>query len=60
MRVEHTQKTAYWGQQGFWDWYLDTKRSIIISITVQDSVRPLTTGCCPLSQNQLEKLTTML
>ena len=36
------------------------KKSIIVSITVQDSVRPLTTGCRPLSQNKLEQLTTTL
>ena len=36
------------------------KKSIILNITVQGSVTPLTTGCCPLSQNKLEQLTTTL
>ena len=50
MRVKHAQKLAL----------LATPRNLrLVSIIVQDSVRPLTTGCCPLSQNQLEQLTTM-
>ena len=35
-------------------------KSIIVSITMQDSVRPLITGCCPLSQNKRKQLTTTL
>ena len=61
MRVEHAQKTqktvlfiGYSKDFEISTWML--KKSIIISIIVQDSVGPLTTGCCPLSQNQLEQL----
>ena len=57
MRVEHaqkTQKTALLGTANILKLVLDAKKSIIISIIVQDSVGPLITGCCPLSKNQLE------
>ena len=54
------KKQLYWRQQGFLDWYLDPKKKLKNCIIVQDSVRPLTTGCCPLSQEQLEQLITML
>ena len=61
MRVEHAQKTQktvfFIGYSKDFEtsaWML--KKSIIISIIVQDFVGPLTTGCCPLSQNQLEQL----
>ena len=60
MRVEYPQKkpllrTARIFETGTWM----SKKSIVIVI-VQDSVRPLTAGSCPLSQNQLEQLTKML
>ena len=52
IRVEHAQKTtnnSFMGdskdfETGTWM----QKKSIILSIIVQESVRPLTTGCCPL------------
>ena len=52
IRVEHAQKTtknSFIGdskdfETGTWM----QKKSIILSIIVQESVRPLTTGCCPL------------
>ena len=59
MRVEHAQKTqntALLGTANILKLVLDAKKSIIISIIVQDSVRPFKTGFCLLSQNQLEKL----
>ena len=62
MRVEHAQKKkSFIGDSKDFEtgaWML--KKIIIESITVQDSVRPFTTGWCLLSQNKLEKLTTML
>ena len=57
MRVEHAQKTALLGASRI---LRLEKKSIIVSIIVQDSVRSLTTGSCLLFQNQLEQLTTML
>ena len=63
MRVEHPQKTTKNSfirdskdfETGTWM----LKKSIILSIIAQESVRPLTTGCCPLQQNQLEQLKTV-
>ena len=64
MRVEHAQKNSFIGDSKYFEtgtWMLKKrKKSMIVSITVQDSVRRLITGCCPLSQNKLEQLTTML
>ena len=52
IRVEHAQKTT---KNSFIEDSKDfetgtrmQKKSIILSIIVQESVRPLTTGCCPL------------
>ena len=59
MRVEHSpnhKKQFYWGQHIFRNWYLDAKKSVIISSMVPDSVRPLITCCSLLSQNQLDQL----
>ena len=52
IRVEYAQKTIKNSfiedskdfETGTWM----QKKSIILSIIVQESVRPLTTGCCPL------------
>ena len=52
MRVEHPQKTTKNSfiraskdfEAGTWM----LKKSIILSIIAQESVRPLTKGCCPL------------
>ena len=38
----------------------NNNKSILVSIIVQDSMRPLKIGWCPLSKNQLQQLTTML
>ena len=57
MKVEHVQKNSPIGnskdyETGTWMLKPPQKNSIIsISIIVLDSVKPLTTGCCPLSQN---------
>ena len=67
MRVGHTQKTALLRTArilrlvlGCYKNKQTNKKSITVSITVQDSARPVATGCCPLSQIKLEQLTTTL
>ena len=60
LRVEHAQKTVLLRTAGDFETVTWMLKKSIISVIVKDSVRPLTTGCFPLSQNQLEQLTTML
>ena len=62
MRVKNAQKKALLGTARILRLVLGWQKtkSIIVSITVQDSVRPLITGCCLLSQNKLEQLATTL